>query len=388
MRTRHDLFKGAHVKNHMKKLRCVAMAAGFWMSIAAFAQTADPAPLATPGVAVPDHFFGGGEATSSSPVPGDLFIGGGQVEVQGDVGGDLLAAGGQLRLTAPIGASVYAAGGKIHLGSGVRRNARLMGGEVEVASAARVAGNLTVLGGNVRIVGAVDGHVMALGGSVEIDGPVGGDVDIGAGKASLGPHARIAGRLRYQSDEALRVDPAAKVAGGIEHIEVPAARDGRKGAGHEADGWIWSIGLMTLAAVLVYALPGFYLGVGTTARQRIGLCLLLGLAVLACMPVAAVMALVTVIGIPIGVVLLLAYPIALVIGYASAAIVLGDTVLLRWRGSLDGSALRRAGAAALAMFALALLTRVPFLGGPVLLAATLAGLGALALQIRPRRTAA
>ena len=48
----------------------------------------------------------------------------------------------------------------------------------------------------------------------------------------------------------------------------------------------------------------------------------------------------------------------------------------------------RVGAAVLAMLALALLGRIPFLGGLVIFAALLAGIGAIMISLRPRAAAA
>lgn len=364
-------------------LACLVVAFG------AAAQPTDKDPRSADRALGGDRFTAGGSALVDQPVGGDLFVAGGKVEVRADVAGDLVATGGSVLIRAPVGQGVYAAGGELEVDGAVARNVRIAGGRIELGRAARVAGNLSAMGGRIELAGDVRGYVQIAGGQVRIDGPIGGDVEIAAGKVALGPNARIAGALRYTSEAALEADPAAQVAGGIERVGASQQRVGEREASRHryTGGWIWTLGLIALAALLVYAVPGFYERVSTTARTHFGMSALLGFAALACIPVAAVIALVTIVGIPVGVLALLAYPIVLIVGYAGSAIALGDAALLRWRGNLGGSALRRAGAAALAMLIIAACARIPFVGGFVVFVAMIAGVGALTLQIRRRPTA-
>ena len=73
-----------------------------------------------------------------------------------------------------------------------------------------------------------------------------------------------------------------------------------------------------------------------------------------------------------------------IVGYAAVGVIVGDAALQRLRSQDAARVGWRVGAAMAAMLALALLTRIPFLGGLVTLAALLAGLGALALVLRAK----
>lgn len=338
-----------------------------------------------------DLFIFGGSLTVSQPVAGDLFASGGSIDLDAPVSGDALAAGGKLRLGADVEHSVFAAGGQVSVNAKVGRNLRAFGGQVELGPKAEVAGNASLGGGQARLYGRVGGHVQAAAGRLLIDGTVGGDVIATSGQVELGPNARIAGKLRYRSGEALRQDPAAQVAGGVELLSPLPPRPGaasRPAEGRSATrefggfAWVWTIGLVLLASVLLAALPGFYDGVARTLRERPGMSLLLGFVLLVCVPVAALLALITLIGIPLGLLLIALYFALLPLAYVSTAIALGDWALQRWRSAAAGALRWRIGAAALALLALALLGRLPWLGGLVAFAALLAGLGALLLQLR------
>jgi hypothetical protein len=123
-------------------------------------------------------------------------------------------------------------------------------------------------------------------------------------------------------------------------------------------------------------------------RSRPGMSLLLGFILLVCIPVGAVLLLATIIGVPLALLVVILYLALLLIGYVSAGLGLGDWALHRFAAA--GAARRGARllAAAAGMLAVTLLARLPWLGGFVLLAAIVIGIGALLLQAKQRTTAA
>jgi hypothetical protein len=199
----------------------------------------------------------------------------------------------------------------------------------------------------------------------------------------LGPNARIGGKLRYASREELKRDPAAQVQGGVEQVAPAEGAQARVKMRdeHHGGGWVWTAGLLVLAAVLAAALPGFYAGVAETLRARSGISLLLGFAAFICLPVAALIFFITLIGIPLGLLIILLYPVLLVVGYVSTGISIGALLLQRYRREQAASRMWRLGATLLGVLGVALLARLPWIGGWIVFLAMLAGLGALALQI-------
>jgi hypothetical protein len=143
-------------------------------------------------------------------------------------------------------------------------------------------------------------------------------------------------------------------------------------------------GLVLTAIVLVAALPGFTTRVANTLQTRAAMSLLMGFAALVCIPVAAVVLLVTVIGIPLAVIAVLLYLVLLLAGYTMTGVTVGDWLLQRYRAANAGRVGWRILAAALAVLVIALLGRVPWIGGLVSFVALVAGMGALVMQVRRR----
>ena len=337
-----------------------------------------------------DHFVSGGTVAVDMPVAGDLIAAGGDVDVSAEVGGDAVVAGGNVRLGAGIKQGVYAAGGRVSIDGPVQRNVRVFGGTVEIGPRSKISGNVTIGGGNVRITGAIDGYLQVGGGHVVIDGPVGGNVEIGSGDIELGPNARITGKMRYASGDELKQDPAALVQGGIERFSPPGKWLHRSGASERAGsrvGWVWSIGVMLIAAILVAALPGVYTKVPASMRERWAFSLLIGFIALVCIPVAAVIAMFTIIGVPLALATLALYLALVLIGYVTTGISVGTLALSRFQSARASHTGWRVAAAALGMLAISLLARVPWVGTIVVFAAMLLGMGALLMQLAATRAA-
>ncbi len=354
----------------------------------------EPQPAAQRRVGT-DTFVFGGSVRIDQPVPGDLIAAGGNVDVDAPVAGDAMLAGGNLRVSAKVGHSIYAGGGRLQLDAPIGRNLRVGGGQVDVGAMAAVAGNVTVGGGQVSLRGPVEGSVTVGGGRVLIDAPVAGDVVANAGQLTLGPHARLAGTLRIRSGNELERDPAAQVAGAIEQLPLPGRsassstpRGWREHARRAAPSWWWTLGLMVMAALLVGALPVTSLRVAEGLRTRIGGSLLWGFIALVCIPVAALILMITIVGIPLALVALLLYLALLLLGYVGTAVALGQWALARFKADAAGRIGWRVAAAMAAVLGLALLGRVPLLGGVVTLLAVLAGIGAVVRLMAPRRAVA
>jgi cytoskeletal protein CcmA (bactofilin family) len=325
-----------------------------------------------------DRFAAGESPVVTRPVKGDLIAAGGELRISAPVGGDVLAAGGSLAIEGSLAEDLYAAGGEVRFDGALAGNARVAGGSVGIGRGARIDGNASVAGGRITVQGALGGYLHAAGGRVLIDGPVRGDVEVAAGELEIGPQARIEGGLRYRTREPLRMDPAAQVRGGVERVQTEGyePRHIRYALGAAFGAWL--LGLMLLAALLAWLLPRQTARIVQATRQSFGWSLLVGFLALVALPPAIVILLVTLVGIPLAVVGLLAYLALLLVGYAAAGIALGNAALPRWQGTG-----RRALAAALGVLVINLFALVPWLGALLAFIALIVGMGAVLMSLKP-----
>lgn len=284
----------------------------------------------------------------------------------GIVIGKSVHVGGTVLIDEPVDGSLHAAGGRIVVEAPVGGDARLAGGRISVR-------------------GSVKGDLRVAGGKITIDGPVGGDVSVAGGELELGPNARIAGSLRFRGGD-LQRDPEAQVAG---RVSQASGRSHELTPFPKASGrWLWTAGLMLLAAIIAGALPGAPARLQRELRERPWMAPLVGLVALTCIPVAAVLVMITIIGIPLGLLALLGYAALLLVGYVSASVVVGAMLLDRFKPELAAVVAWRVAAATLAMLAIALLARIPFVGGLVVFGALVVGVGIIVSAVFRRATPA
>ena len=295
--------------------------------------------------------------------------------------------GGDVTIDTAVDRDVLAAGGNVTVSAPIAGNLRAAGGDVTITSEAAIKGNTSIASGNLTILGAIQGNLLAGAGNITIDAPIDGDVTVGAGTLELGPNARIGGKLKFRGGNLDR-HPEAVVTGGIEQ----RARSKKKhredfvfGPSRGSGGWFWTLGLMILAGLIAAALPGPSERMASELRARPWMAAFLGFVALTCIPAAAVLIMITIIGIPLGILALLGYVALLLVGYVSASVVAGGILLDRMKAEVAGQAAWRAGAAVAAMLVISLLARVPILGGIVIFAALVIGIGVIVSAV-VRRT--
>jgi hypothetical protein len=247
-----------------------------------------------------------------------------------------------------------------------------------VVPAGQTAGDVVVLDGTVRIDGRATGDVISVSGPVRLNGRVDGDLIAVSDRASLGPAARVGGDLRY-GDERPVLARGASVGGKISKEDWADA----------GNGWGWlsvlgwwlavSVSTLIVGALLVWLAPGALYAAERAVREHLGATIGWGVAIAIGVPLLAILALVTLVGIPFGVALLLAAVPVLLLAYATAAWIVGRRVL-RNRSTSPWAALL-AGWGILRLVAL-----IPVAGALVGFAATVVGLGALTVALWQART--
>jgi cytoskeletal protein CcmA (bactofilin family) len=295
-------------------------------------------------------------------------------------------AGGSVEITEAQAGDVRGVGGHILVNAPVAGRVRLAGGEIEIGDKATIAEDAAIAGGHVVVNGAVNGNLKVGAGHVKIDGQVGGDATIAAGVLELGPNARIGGGVRFRGGR-LDQDPAAQVTGGIEHTTHRHRHHEHDDTflGRYSRGWFWTIGLMVLAAIAAASIPGPSRRMAEELQSHPWKAPLLGFIALTTIPVAAVLVMITIIGIPLGLLALIGYAALLLIGYVCVAVVVGGMLLDRFKADVAGTVAWRVGAAVLAMLALSLLARLPVVGGVAVFVALIVGVGMIATAILRRR---
>ena len=324
----------------------------------------------------------GDEVTIDEYVPGNVYLAAGRVTLENRVGGSAVLTGGEVDVMGSVGRNLYAAGGDLRIEGEVEGDARAAGGKIRIPRGARLRGDASFAGGSIEMEGEVSGDLQSYGESIVVNGVVDGDLRLIGETIRIGPDTRVAGRLEYRSDGSFVVDPKAQIAQGIEKLDANDHGWRRKvGRGiMHAGGVLFSFGVLLLGALLILGLPAFSREAAATIRREWLHSAVTGCVMLIGVPLAGVILMFTVIGIPLALMTIFGYVVLLMLGYLIAAIFVGDLALERLGGDRIKSVGWRVLFLLLALIALSIVRHVPLLGGIAVALLFVAGIGAFTMR--------
>jgi cytoskeletal protein CcmA (bactofilin family) len=335
------------------------------------------------GETVDDTLVAAGETVEvHGTITGNLIAAARAVIIRGKVEGDLIVAAQSVDLYGEADGNVLSACRRLDYRGQTGRSLHAFAEVIDIDRAAAVGGDAIVFGSEVSMDGVVGRDAFAFAGLTLVRGTVGRNMVARTGSLLLGPPARVGGNLtaHVPAEDQVQIDPGAKIGGETRtRVREPSERRSRFA---RAGFYLWQLlrlGAGFVSGLLLFALwPAVFVQPFDTAAGALRT-MGVGFLVAVVTPVAALVAAITLVGLPVGL-----FTLALWLGalYASTVIV----------AALVGQAVRRGASPSLSSFAIALLlglvvflfvTSIPFLGVLVRLLAVLLGLGIILTQIRP-----
>jgi len=327
------------------------------------------------GTTLDDELYAFGQnVTVSGEVTGDLLAFAAETSVPGKIGQSASVMAGNVNVSGPIGSNLRAVGGDVTLSGTVADNASVFGGSVLFTKTSSVGRDLQAAAGDLRIEGSVGRNVLASGGEVTLNGKIGGNVTVNAGQLRIGPDAVIRGNLTYTAPQKANIAQGARILG--EKTYQPT-REKRPAWIWKSALWVWSfLALFLVGVIMIAVAPVTTRGAADKVMGAPGVSLLAGLILLVVVPPLVVFLLITLIGIPLGLILLAMYVFMIYFSRAFAGLAIGRWLFARFgrpEMSLYVDLL-------VGLLILWLLMAIPFVGALIHIAAILLGLGALAVQ--------
>jgi len=328
----------------------------------------------------PDNYYAAGNrVVISTPMPADVLVAGREVDIRQPIAGDILAAGRRIELAARAEDDVRIAGSEVILNAPVLGDVTIAGRSVSLGRNAHIEGRTWITGGVVQIDGVLDRELNVAAAQVIVAGELRKPVRIVAEKLDVRPGARLLAPVTYRGANEATIAKGATVSGPITFTRIDP-REARRARQVPAASTFLFITHLFLAGLLVIVfVPRTERSVIDTLRAKPLKSLLAGFTLLITVPIAALVLIATVLGLPLGLMLAATYSVALFVGVLTAAFFLGDAEA-RWLNRETATTRGRQAALLLAgVLTLALLRMV--LGGVAVFVAVLFGLGALSLWL-------
>ncbi len=333
---------------------------------------------------------------SKARVADDIFAAGRDLTFEDVSAKNVIAAGMSLSLTNITADDLILAGGELTLSGNVKDDIIAavcpfcpFGGRMHLMSTSQIGDDARLAGRDIAIDGRIGGDLYSASEQFKLSGEIVGNARIEAERIVLSDGARIGGDLVYSGPDKPEIAAGAIIAGETRQVESILPDDA-----DVTENWVWyavAAVLAILLALIVFAgamqmiAPGLIADAARTAREQPWSSLGRGLAVMLLVPAIAALLMATVVGIPVGVVMIAAFVVLMALAYVTIAYCIGT--YLRGRSAQADKPLgfgSRLLWTVIGIFILFIIGLVPFVGWAVTVLAMFTGLGAVVRRLFPR----
>jgi cytoskeletal protein CcmA (bactofilin family) len=324
-----------------------------------------------------DIYMSGERVRIEGRVEGDVFAAGKDIEIDGHVTGDVICAGRYLQVRGTVDGNVRSAGNTVVISGSVGKNVMWFGDVVTVESTGKIGGSVTMFGDTLAIDGHLGRDILFFGGGINLNGGVEGGIREKGHTLIIGAGAQVGGAIHYEGEKPAEVSSSAKLASPVEFKQMEHRKEYRDSSYYI---WqvIWAAAYILFGLVLFALMPNFSEEVVKSTEQY-GAAAGLGILVGCGLPIAALIACVTVVGLFIGISAFFLWYAALHFGQIVVGALIG-----KWLMGRTEETWPLIGRMAVGFVVLRLCTMIPHVGWVFKYGAALWGIGAISLVVYRR----
>jgi cytoskeletal protein CcmA (bactofilin family) len=326
-----------YLKHKVVKLAAIIMVViGFALPAGAMEQITGDMVNVPPGKITGPLFTAGNFIVIDADVDGDVFAAGQDITINGNIDGDLMGAARTIRVNGNISGSIRCAVSDLDVNGEVGKSLTAAAAQVRLHEDSVIGSDALVFAGVATFSGSLGRQALGAGGDFRISGPVGSSVRLWeVEKLTVGQSASVNGDLTYGSPNEAVISPGAKITGVTKWDLIQKAEPQVRQRGFDWPGAVFKFitGLLVWG-VLLLIFPKLWGKFSENILNKPGSSLGWGVLALLVAPLAALLLLITVIGIPLSMFLMMVYMVLL---YA-ANIIVADaagrylTISFGWEG--------------------------------------------------------
>jgi len=324
-----------------------------------------------------DLFLMGEHIRVDGTVDGDVYVFGHDVSVNGRVKGDIIGFAQQLQVNGQVDGNVRAFTNTLTIRGTVARNVLTFDQTVNLESNGKIAGSLTIFVESLNLDGEVGRDILSMAKHININGKVNGAIQSRGEALTIGSSAEVHGPIQYKGDKPPDVSPRAKLVSPVDYQKLE-----HKPHYMEGHYYVWQV--IWLAAFVLFGLVLFQLMPQFTKDavanvERYGASFGLGVLVFFGIPIAAIIACVTVVGLFVGISTFFIWYAALYYAQLVVGAMVGE-----WLMGRSNETWPLIGRMIVGIVLVRLATVLPIAGGWIKFGVMVWGLGAISLALYNR----
>lgn len=315
-------------------------------------------------------------------VDGTTFIAGQEVTINGTIKGDVIILSEYINIKGTVEGDLYSAASKVIISGKINGSSTVAAQDIDILQGAVINRDGLFASSRLNVLGKINRQLFAGAESIIIDGQVNDDTKLTVGELKVDDTANIAGSLTYKSKEEAYVSSNAKISGPTKWIERKFEPKPEAEADKYADDFFDFL-IKIASALLIWFIvitwkPFFWKESQQTVLEKPLKTLGLGVLILILGPIATLVLMITIIGIPLGVILALMYGVALYLSKIVVAVLIGYYIAekFNWPELHKGVWI-----VLLGLTLLTLVTKIPIVGVIIYLIILFTGLGAIAITL-------
>jgi cytoskeletal protein CcmA (bactofilin family) len=310
-------------------------------------------------------------------VEGDVYLFAEDANVDGHVKGDIIAFVQSLRVSGQVDGNVRAFANNTTVTGTVARNVLTFDDIVNLDPSGKIGGSVTAFAHSFNMDGTIARNLLLFAKQGAISGMVDGRVDAKGDQLRINSSAKVGGPIRFEGDNPPDVASDAKLASPVQYTKIEHKPKYEEG-GYYIWQVIWAAAFVLFGLVLFQLMPAFSKEAVDNV-EHYGASFGLGVLVFFGVPIAALIACATVVGLFIGISTFFLWYAALYYAQIIVGALVGQWLLGRTRETWP-----LIGRMVVGLIVVRLCTTVPHIGGWVKFGVILWGTGAISLALYRR----
>jgi cytoskeletal protein CcmA (bactofilin family) len=325
-----------------------------------------------------DLIIAGNTIKSSAIIKGDFFSASYRLVQNGIVEGSVIAFAKDVDISGQVNGSVSGFGQNINVNGKVNRNLIGFFSALNIKPDADIGGDVTAFGGELTLDGKIGKGLRGSVGTLIISGIVNGDVSVKADKIILMPTAKILGDFKYKSQKQAKIESGASVSGQTFWTKEEAKKEKKPKDIFTLKSIITEILFLLALMITGMVLTLIFKKRAYQAKRAVTASFLKslgwGFVFMVCIPIAIIILIVTILGIPIAIISLFAYAVLIYIAKLPVATALGEKIIKAFGKEGEPSLIP---SMLLGLIVLTILLNIPYLEWLIYFIVLFTGFGAI-----------
>lgn len=277
-------------------------------------------------------YVAGDTITVDGDIAGDLIAIAQTININGNIEGDIIAATQNITINGRVNGNVRAIGSIITINGLIARNVSIFSKSTTLGSESKVGWDVTAASSIMESHGDIDGGLAGNFGSLLISGKIGKNINVKMsdsildGILTVTPEATINNNLIYIAEKPAEIAEGAKINGEITQKSPQVSKN------ISFSDWLWPaiysiFGALAVGLVFVFLSKDLTPKIIKKIEENPLRCSIYGLTLMITLPLAAILLIFTLIGIPLSLIIFTGWFIIMYVAKIFTAILVGSLIL-------------------------------------------------------------